>query len=228
MFPAQPLVCVAVPLVSQPSFAARNRRPYLGEDGGRSGSAGQGERRGPDPAALPADALAEGRGRAQGAGNRRRPARARGQGGRARHALRLQGDHRPHVGRRRCVRGGRGPGRRLRDRPIRRGPRRQSSQRLVRKGRATCRAKARRPRLPPRPRSQPALPPRAAHRLADQDRRAGHEEHRHDALFPPLQHRPDDHRAGRDLRHLLRQVRRRAWSRRRWRWSRSTSFSRGR
>ena len=100
------------------------------------------------------------------------------------------------------------PGRRLRDRPLRRGARRQSSQRLVREGRAACRAQARRPRVPPRPRSQPALPPRAAHRLADQGRRAGNEEHRHDALFPPLQHRPDGDRARRHLRHLLRQVRR--------------------
>ena len=43
----------------------------------------------------------------------------------------------------------------------------------------------------------------------DQDRRARNEEHRHDALLPPLQHCPDGHRAGRDLRHLLRQIRRR-------------------
>jgi hypothetical protein len=45
--------------------------------------------------------------------------------------------------------------------------------------------------LPPHPRSVAALPPRAAHRRAHQGRRAGHQEHRHDALFPPLQHRAD-------------------------------------
>ena len=56
----------------------------------------------------------------------------------------------------------------------------------------------------------PALPPRAANRQPDQDRRARHQEHRHDALFPAVQHRPDGHRAGRDLRHLLHQVRGRA------------------
>ena len=43
--------------------------------------------------------------------------------------------------------------------------------------------------------------------IADQGRRARDQEHRHDALFPAVQHRPDDHRAGRDLRHLLDQVR---------------------
>ena len=64
--------------------------------------------------------------------------------------------------------------------------------------------------VPPRPRSVAALPPRAAHRRADQDRRARHQEHRHDALFPAVQHRPDGDRAGRDLHHLLRQVRPRA------------------
>ena len=87
---------------------------------------------------------------------------------------------------------------------------RQSAQRDFREGRPGRRAAARRPGLPPRPRSVAALPPRAAHRIADQDRRARHQEHRHDALFPAVQHRPDGDRADRDLRHLLRQVRRRA------------------
>ncbi len=92
---------------------------------------------------------------------------------------------------------------------LRRGAVRQSAQRHVREGRAGCGAAARRQRLPPRPRPVAALPPRAAHRIADQDRRARDEEHRHDALFPPVQHRPDADRARRHLHHLLREVRRR-------------------
>ena len=37
----------------------------------------------------------------------------------------------------------------------------------------------------------------------------GNQEHRHDALLHPVQHRSDRDRAGRHLRHLLREVRRR-------------------
>ncbi len=109
----------------------------------------------------------------------------------------------------RGVRRRRRPGAGLCRRALRRRPVRQSAQRDVREGRPGCRTAARRQGLPPRPRSVAALPPRAAHRVADQDRRARHQEHRHDALFPPVQHRPDGDRAGRHLRHLLREVRRR-------------------
>ena len=90
---------------------------------------------------------------------------------------------------------------------VRRGAGRQSAQRPVREGRAECGAAAGGAGVPPRPLSVAALPPRAAHRQPDQDRRARHQEHRHDALFPAVQHRPDGDRAGRDLRHLLLQVR---------------------
>ena len=99
------------------------------------------------------------------------------------------------------------PGRRLCRRPLRRRAVRQSPQRDLRAGRAGRGAAARRKRLPPHPRPVAALPSRAAHRRAHQDRRARHQEHRHDALFPAVQHRPDDDRAGRDLHHLRGQVR---------------------
>ena len=56
-----------------------------------------------------------------------------------------------------------------------------SSRRSDRMPRAACRQ-----RLPARPRSVAPLPSRAPYRIADQDRRARHEEHRHDALFPPV------------------------------------------
>jgi hypothetical protein len=45
-----------------------------------------------------------------------------------------------------------------------------------------------------------------------QDRRARHQEHRHDALFPAVQHRSDPDRAQRHLPDLRGQVRPRAWS----------------
>ena len=98
-------------------------------------------------------------------------------------------------------------GRRLCRRPLRRRAVRQSAQRHLRAGRPGCRAPARRDRVPPHPRSVAALPSRAADRRAHQDRRARHQEHRHDALFPAVQHRPDPDRADRDLHHLRGQVR---------------------
>ena len=73
---------------------------------------------------------------------------------------------------------------------------RQSAQRDVRAGRPGCDAAAGRERLPPSPRAVAALPSRAAHRRGHQDRRARHQEHRHDALFPAVQHRADGARAG--------------------------------
>ena len=82
------------------------------------------------------------------------------------------------------------------------------------------------PGLPPSPRSVAALPPRAAHRLADQDRRARHQEHRHDALFPPVQHRPDGDRARRRSASSSASSSAPGWSPRRWRSSPSTSPSR--
>ena len=125
-------------------------------------------------------------------------------------AVRLQGGDRPHVGSCRAFGVVAGLVARLRHGALRRRAVGQSSQCPVRKGRAGCRAAACGPGLPPHPRPQPALPPGTAHRLPDQDRRARHEEHRHDALFPAVQHRADADRAHRHLHHLLRQVRRRA------------------
>jgi hypothetical protein len=46
-----------------------------------------------------------------------------------------------------------------------------------------------------------------AHRRGHQSHRARHQEHRHDALLPAVQHRADHHRADRGLRHLLREIR---------------------
>ena len=119
----------------------------------------------------------------------------------ARHAARLrrrgQPDDRRHGARRR---GRHRPGLRLCGGALRRRAHGQSAQRRLRAGRPGRDAAARRDHLPPPPQSLAALPPRAAHRRGHQDRRARHQEHRHDALFPPLQHRADHpparHRAG--------------------------------
>ena len=73
------------------------------------------------------------------------------------------------------------------------------------------------------PPAQPALPPRTPHRLADPHRRARHQEHRHDALFHPVQHLPDDLRTDRGLRHFLDRSPAPAWSPRCWSWSSPTS-----
>ena len=65
-----------------------------------------------------------------------------------------------------------------------------------------------------------ALPPRAPHRRGHQGDRARHQEHRHDALFPAVQHRADRDRADRGHGDLLHQLRHGDWcSRPRWRWS---------
>ncbi len=198
---------VAVPSISRASFATHVSPPYLKADGGRGAATGAEIGRVPDPGPFPAHAVAQGRDGAEGSGRRGGDPGLGRQGRRARHALRLQGGDRPHVRSGRGLRHRRRAGRGLCHRAIRRRASGQSAQCLVRKGRAACGAKARGPGLPPHPRPQPALPSGTAHRLADQNRRAGHEEHRHDALFPPLQHCADGDRADRYLRHLLREIR---------------------
>ena len=60
-----------------------------------------------------------------------------------------------------------------------------------------------------------ALPPLASHRRGDQDHRARHPQHRHDALFPALQHRADDRRTDRGGGDLLAATSAPGWSRRR-------------
>ena len=174
------------------------RRPRLGK--------AQGRLRG--PVALPADAVAEGRSRASRPGRRRGAAGAGRQGDHARHALRLQGGGRRDE--RRSARpwtaalmlvvayaGARFGGvladnlRNALFEKVGQNAARRLAARVFRHVHAL----------------QPALPPRAAHRQPDQDRRARHQEHRHDALFPAVQHRPDGDRADRHLRHLLREVR---------------------
>ena len=163
--------------------------------------------------------VAERRSRVKGAGHRRGAAGARRQGVGAADALRLQGGDRPHVGAGVAfgVVAGLVP-------PI---PSRASpgcSPTICATPCSRRSGSARRASWPARCSATSTICRCASTSSGapepDQDRRARHQEHRHDALFPAVQHRPDDGRAGRHLRHLLRQVRPRAGRRHAGRWSR--------